>query len=95
MTFGEHPALVDEVIDFAFGGRVLFAVGFAEETVAAWITDDLRLALEANSGSGEISRFRMAPHGPMRPLRRCRDQAAWPRPNSQVARGSWRWRSEQ
>jgi hypothetical protein len=61
MTFGEHTALVEEVIDFAFSGRVLFAVGPAEETASAWITDDLRLALEANAGDGAISRFRMAP----------------------------------
>ncbi len=37
-------------IDFAFSGHVLFAVGPAEETASAWITDDLRLALEANAG---------------------------------------------
>lgn len=61
MTFGEHPALVEEVIDFAFSGRVLFAVGPPEETPSAWITDDLRLALEANAGDGDISRFRIAP----------------------------------
>jgi hypothetical protein len=60
MTFGEHTALVEEVIDFAFSGNVLFAVGPAEETEAAWITDDLRLALESNAGDSEISRFRMA-----------------------------------
>ena len=61
MTFGEHTALVEEVIDFAFSGRVLFAVGPPEETASAWITDDLRLALEANAGESEISRFQMAP----------------------------------
>jgi hypothetical protein len=61
MTFGEHTALVEEVIDFAFSGRVLFAIGPAEETASAWITDDLRLAVVANAGDSEISRFRMAP----------------------------------
>jgi len=30
MTFGEHTALTEEVIDFAFSGRVLCAVGPAE-----------------------------------------------------------------
>jgi hypothetical protein len=38
----------------------LFAVGPAEETASAWITDDLRLALEANSGESDISKFQMA-----------------------------------
>ena len=61
MLFGEHTPLVEEVIDFASSGRVLFAVGPAEETASAWISDDLRIALEANAGDGEISRFRMAP----------------------------------
>lgn len=60
MTFGEHTAIVEEVIDFAFSGRALFAVGPTEETASAWITDDLRLALEANAGESEISKFRMA-----------------------------------
>jgi hypothetical protein len=61
VSFGEHTALVEEVIDFAFSGRVLFAFGPAEETESAWITDDLRLALEANAGDSEISRFQIAP----------------------------------
>lgn len=61
MTFGEHTTLVEEVIAFAFNDRVLFAVGPPVETVSAWITDDLRLALEANAGESEISRIRMAP----------------------------------
>jgi hypothetical protein len=61
MTFGEHTALVEEVIDFAFSGRVLFAVGPGEETASAWITDDLGFALQANTGDSEISRFQMAP----------------------------------
>jgi hypothetical protein len=61
MMLGEHTALVEEVIDFAFSGRVLFAVGPAEDTESAWITNDLRIALEANAGDGEISRFRMTP----------------------------------
>jgi hypothetical protein len=57
MLFGEHTPLVEEVIDFACSGRVLFAVGPAEETACAWITDDLGIALQANAGEGEISRF--------------------------------------
>jgi hypothetical protein len=61
VTFGEHTVLVEEVIDFAFSGRVLFAVGPPDETASAWITDHLRLALEANAGESEISRFQMAP----------------------------------
>jgi hypothetical protein len=61
MQYGEHTALVEEVIDFAFSGRVLFATGPAEETEEAWITNDLRLAVEANAGEEGISRFRMAP----------------------------------
>lgn len=61
MTFGEHTALVEEVIEFAFSGRVLFAIGPTEETSSAWITNDLQLALEANAGDSEISRNRMAP----------------------------------
>lgn len=62
MTFGEHTALVEEVIDFAFSGRILFALGPAEETESVWITDDLQLALEASSGENDISRFQLAPN---------------------------------
>lgn len=60
MLYGEHTALVEEVIDFAFGGRALFATGPAEETPHARITNDLRLAVVANAGDDPISRFRMA-----------------------------------
>jgi hypothetical protein len=60
MKYGEHTLLVEEVIDFAFGGGVLSAVGPAEETAEVWITNDLRLALEVNAGEGELGRFRMA-----------------------------------
>jgi hypothetical protein len=62
MTFGEHTALVEEVIALAAGGRVLFATGPAEETDSAWITDDLRLAVETNGGNGEFGRVAVAPH---------------------------------
>jgi hypothetical protein len=61
MKYGDHSQLVEEVIDFAFSGKVLLAIGPAEETEQAWITNDLRLALEANAGEGEIGRFTMAP----------------------------------
>jgi hypothetical protein len=60
MKYGIHTLLVEEVIDFAFGDGVLSAVGPAEETEDAWITNDLRLALECNAGEGEHSRFRLA-----------------------------------
>src|SRR5438046_1365995 len=61
MQYGEHTPHVEEVIDFAFSGRVLFATGPAEDTEDAWITNDLRIAVVANAGDEAISRFRMAP----------------------------------
>lgn len=61
MLYGEHTAHVEEVIDFAFSGRVLFAIGPAEDTEDAWITNDLRIAVLANAGDEAISRFRLAP----------------------------------
>jgi hypothetical protein len=60
MKYGIHTPLVEEVIDFAFGDGVLSAVGPAEESDDAWITNDLRLAVEANGGEGDHSRFRLA-----------------------------------
>jgi hypothetical protein len=60
MKFGEHTLLVEEVIDFAFGRNVLSAVGPAEETADAWGTNDLRLAVELNSGEGEHARLQLA-----------------------------------
>jgi hypothetical protein len=60
MKYGLHTSLVEEVINFAFGGGVLGAVGPAEETEDAWITNDLRLAVELNGGEGEHARFRLA-----------------------------------
>jgi hypothetical protein len=61
MKFGVHSPLVEDVIDFAFGGGVLAAIGPAGETEEAWITNNLRLAVEANGGEGEHARFRLAP----------------------------------
>lgn len=61
MRYGEHTPLVEEVIDFAFSRRVLFATGPAEEIEDALIINDLRLAVVANAGDEAISRFRMAP----------------------------------
>src|SRR5947209_3035554 len=61
MLYGEHTPYVQEVIDFAFNGRVLFATGPAEETEDDWITNDLRTAVVANAGDEAISQFRMAP----------------------------------
>ncbi len=58
--FGEHSELVEEVIDLVVSGDVLFAIGPSEETDSAWITDNLQLALEANAGDSQISRFRLA-----------------------------------
>ena len=60
MLYGEHTPHVEEVIDFAFSGGVLFATGPAEEADDAWITNDLRAAVVANAGDEAISRFRMA-----------------------------------
>lgn len=60
MKYGVHTPLVEEVIAFAFGGGVLSAVGPAEETEDAWITNDLRLAVELNGGEGEHARFLLA-----------------------------------
>ncbi len=60
MRYGEHNALVEEVINFANSARLLCAVGPATETDRAWIINDLRSALEFNAGQ-EIGLFRMAP----------------------------------
>ena len=60
MKYGLHTPLVEEVIDFAFGKGVLASTGPAGETDEAWITNNLRLALEANAGEGELGRLRMA-----------------------------------
>jgi hypothetical protein len=60
MKYGIHTPLVEEVIAFAFGGGVLATVGPAEETDDAWITNDLRLAVEANGGEGQHARFQLA-----------------------------------
>jgi hypothetical protein len=56
--YGQHTRLVDEVIDFAFGGRILFAIGAAEESKHIWITNDLHQAQLLNFGEG-CGRFRM------------------------------------
>src|SRR5262245_51312087 len=58
--YGETTALVREVIDFAFGGEVLAAVGPAGETDEAWVINDLRLAVEHNGGEGGHARFQLA-----------------------------------
>ncbi len=60
MRFGEHTPLVEEAIAFAFGGGVLSAVGPDEDTGDAWLTNDLRLAVELNAGEGKQARFRLA-----------------------------------
>jgi hypothetical protein len=57
---GEHTGLVEEVIDFAFSGQVLFAVGPVEETKEAWITNDLRLAVKTNGGEEAMAQFFLA-----------------------------------
>jgi hypothetical protein len=61
VQYGQHTALVEEVLAFAFSGRVLFATGPATDVEDAWITNDLRLAVIANAGDEAISRFQMAP----------------------------------
>ena len=60
MKYGEHTALVEEVIDFAKSARVLSAIGSAVETDLVAIINDLKLALQI-SGGEEIGLLRLAP----------------------------------
>jgi hypothetical protein len=60
MKYGVHTQIVEEVIEFAFGGGVLSAAGPEEETEDVWVTNDLRLAVELSGGEGEHARFRLA-----------------------------------
>ena len=60
MKYGEHTPMVEEVVDFAFGGGLLSSVGPAGEAEDAWVTNDLRLAVELNGGEGEYGRFHLA-----------------------------------
>jgi hypothetical protein len=60
MRYGEHTALVEEVIDCANSTRVLSAIGPAVETDHTSIINDLKSALDVSSGE-VIGLFRIAP----------------------------------